>query len=181
MREDPYPNEYRVLVPSNVSLRPNEHPEMMAKDITTRITEAISEQGYDFILANYANPDVIAHTGDYQASIKAVEIIDEQLGQIADAALAHEAILLITSDHGNVERLFDPKTGMPETQHDPNPVPFHLIVKEYERKKTAAEIRDAEHSSIGILADVAPTILHIMGIPKPKEMTGQSLLRLLLS
>lgn len=180
MREEPFKNEYRILIPSRSIIRQDEHPEMMANEVTTRVIESISEDVFDFILINYANPDIIAHTGNYEACLRAVKIIDEQIGKIVKATLEHDDILIITSDHGNIERVFDPLTGLPETQHDPNPVPIYLVAKEFMRSRTEAEIRRAEKESIGILADVAPTILELMAISKPKEMTGQSLLKFLL-
>ncbi len=92
----------------------------------------------------------------------------------------NNAILIITSDHGNIERVIDPQTGELETQHDSNPVPIYLIAKKFEKKKSSEEIKTSEKSTIGILADVAPTILELMNLPKPKEMTGQSLLKYLI-
>jgi len=181
MREEPFKNEYRILIPSRAIARQDEHPEMMAYEITQRVVESISEGVFDFILINYANPDIIAHTGNYEACLQVVKIIDEQIDKLVKTALEYNAILIITSDHGNIERLFDPLTGLPETQHDPNPVPIYLVAKEFRRPRNEVEIQKAEKESIGILADVAPTILELMGIPKPKEMTGQSLLRLLIS
>ncbi|MDP3015342.1 MAG: 2,3-bisphosphoglycerate-independent phosphoglycerate mutase [bacterium] len=179
MREEPFKNEYRILIPSKTIIRQDEHPEMMANEITTRIIESIGESAFDFILANYANPDMIAHTGNYEACIKAVEIIDEQIGKITKAILESNAVLIITSDHGNMERVFNPLTGEPETQHDPNPVPIYLVAKEYMRPRTGIEIRQSERESVGVLADITPTVLELLGIPKPKEMTGRSLLSFL--
>ena len=180
LREPPYSNEYRVLIPSKMVLRQEEDPAMRANEITNRAIEAIGENAFDFILINYANSDMIAHTGNYEAGLKAVQIIDEQLEKISKASLEQNAVLIITSDHGNLERMFDPLTGMPETQHDPNPVPIYLIAKEFEKQKSEAEAREAERITVGLLSDVAPTILELMGIPQPKEMTGQSLLKFLL-
>ena len=143
--------------------------------------KAIEEGIYDFVLINYANPDMIAHTGNYQATLQAVKIVDEHLGKILRATLEHNAVLIITSDHGNAERMFDPSTGMPETKHDVNLVPIYLAGKEFENQKSDEEIRRSEKETIGVLADIAPTILELMKIKKPKEMTGQSLLKSLLS
>ncbi len=180
MREKPFKNEYRVLIPSKAVIHQEEHPEMMALEITTRVIESIAENAFDFILVNYANSDIIAHTGNYEACIQVVKIIDEQISKIVKAVIEHNAILLITADHGNIERLFDPLTGLPETQHDPNPVPIYLVAKEFQKVKTKEEVDFSEKNNVGILADVAPTILELMGLPKPKEMTGQSLLRFLI-
>lgn len=180
MKEEPFENEYRVLIPSKTIVRQEEYPEMMANEITTRLIEAIEQGGFDFILANYANADMIAHTGDYNACLKAVKIIDEQIGKITKSILESNAVLIITSDHGNMERVFDPLTGEPETRHNSSPVPIYLVAKEFIRQKLMDEIQQSESMAIGVLADVAPTILELMNIPKPKEMTAQSLLKFLL-
>ena len=179
-KELPYPNEYRMLIPSRSEVRHDNHPEMMAIEIASRIIEAIEEGSYDFILANFANPDMIAHTGNYKATVKAIEIVDEQIGKIMKSLFERNGILMITSDHGNAERMFNPMTGEPETQHDLNTVPIHLAAKEYWHPKNESEINQAEKTTIGILADAAPTILELIKIPKPEEMTGQSLLKFLL-
>ena len=177
-KEEPFKNEYRVLIPSPPTIRPEEHPEMMAEEITNRLLQAIDEQSYDFILVNYANADVIAHTGNFEAAVKAVKIIDEQIGKIAEAILKNNGVLIITADHGNIERMINPQTGEPETQHDLSPVPIYLVAKEFKNKKDKA--RRKEKTPVGILADIAPTILELMNIPEPKEMTGQSLLKFLI-
>ncbi|PIY59418.1 2,3-bisphosphoglycerate-independent phosphoglycerate mutase [Candidatus Wolfebacteria bacterium CG_4_10_14_0_8_um_filter_37_11] len=181
--ETPFNNEYRVLIPSRGDIRHDEHPEMMASEITQRIMAAIEEQSYDFILANYANADIIAHTGNYDAAIQAVKIIDEQIGKIMATAFEQNTIIIITSDHGNVEIMFDPKTGAIETKHDASPVPFYLVAKQFKlpQPKSPMEILKSERVSAGVLADIAPTILELMQIPKPKEMTGQSLLNYLIT
>lgn len=180
LREEPFQNEYRVLIPSLPISRPEEKPEMRAAEITNRLVESISEGVFDLILANFANPDMIAHTGNYKASLEAVRVIDEQIGKIFETCLKSNAFLIITSDHGNIERVFNPQTGLPETHHDPNPVPIYLVAKEFQREKTENEVKESEQRGIGILADVAPTILELVSIPKPKEMTGQSLLKSLI-
>lgn len=178
--EPPFQNEYRVLIPSKSVIHHDEHPEMMANEITGRVIQAIEERTYDFIMANYANPDTIAHTGNYEACVKAVKIIDEQIGKITKAVLGqNNTALIITSDHGNVERLFDPQTGQIETQHDASPVPIHLVAREFQKLKNESDIKIAERETIGILSDIAPTILDLMRISKPKEMTGESLVKLL--
>lgn len=179
LREEPFKNEYRALIPSKIIWHQEEHPEMMAPEITIRAVESIGENIFDFILINYANPDIIAHTGNYDACLKAVKVIDEQINKIVKSALEHNDFLIITSDHGNIERVIYSETGRPETQHNISPVPIYLVAKEFQRSKTEAEIRRSEKENVGILADVAPTILELMDIDKPKEMTGQSLLRFL--
>ncbi|MBI3638535.1 2,3-bisphosphoglycerate-independent phosphoglycerate mutase [Candidatus Wolfebacteria bacterium] len=181
LREEPFRGEFRALVPSKSAMRPDDHPEMMAPEIANRVISAIGEGAYDFILANFANPDMIAHTGNYDACIQAVKVIDKEIERIVEACIKANAFLIITSDHGNMEKVFDSVTGVPQTKHDPNPVPIYLIAKEFARQKSEEEIRRAERKNIGMLADIAPTILEIMKIPQPKEMTGRSLLSLLVN
>ena len=177
-REKPYPNEFRVLIPSKNVEHYEDNPEMMASAITERAILALKEKKFDFILINYANTDIIAHTGNYDATIKAVKKIDEEIGKLARVALNEDAVLFITSDHGNAECVLNIQTGEPETKHNASPVPLYLV-----GKKFALSSKKAPYSRlqpIGFLSDVAPTILEIMGIEKPREMTGQSLLKQLL-
>ncbi len=172
--EPPYPSEFRVLVPSQHTLHADEHPEMMAKQITDRLVQAIEGRSFDFILVNYANGDTIGHTGNYVAALDAVRSVDESIGRVVEATLASDSILVITADHGNIEEVIDPMTGLSETQHDANPVPFHLVANEFRGRGFAGggNLREAG----GMLSDVAPTILALMGIPHPPQMTGRNLL-----
>lgn len=174
-REPPFKNEYRILVPSISTPRPEEHPEMMASAITDRLIEAVQNSAFDFVLVNYSNPDTIAHTSNYQAALKAVETIDREIGRLLKVAVNPQTALLITSDHGNLEEMISPVTGLPESQHDPNPVPLYLVAPEFRGRKFP-NWENTENETMGTLADVAPTILEIMNIPQPKEMTGRSLL-----
>jgi 2,3-bisphosphoglycerate-independent phosphoglycerate mutase len=178
-REPPFKNEYRVLIPSRSAAHTDDFPEMMAPEITARAVSAIGENAYDFILINYANPDIIAHTGNFDATVRAVKTVDIQLAELIKSIYAVGGILLVTSDHGNAERLLNPQTGTPETKHDTSPVPIYLIAPEMERLRDDFDINTAERESIGVLSDVAPTILEIMQLPKPPEMTGVSFLNLL--
>lgn len=178
LREKPYSNEYRVLIPSKNVAHHEEHPEMMASAITDRVIVALNEGGFDFILVNYANPDIIAHTGDFDATVKAVRVIDYEMERLINATLAQNHVLVITSDHGNAETLISTQTGQPETKHDANPVPFYLVAKEFQKQNIYP--KPSRPPVIGLLSDVAPTILALMGIQKPKEMTGQSLLEQLI-
>jgi 2,3-bisphosphoglycerate-independent phosphoglycerate mutase len=175
-KELPFPNEYRVLMPSQIGFKYDEHPEMRAEEITQRLVEAIEEKTYDFILTNYANGDIIAHTGNFQATVEAIKIVDDQIGKIRKSVLDNNAILIITSDHGNAERLVNPETGEPETKHDVSPVPIYLVANEFKKTVMPAQIRASERNPIGVLADLTPTILELMKIKKPVEMTGQSLM-----
>lgn len=173
--ESPFKNEYRVFVPSIKTTHVEDRPEMMAKPIADRVIETLETNAFDFVLVNFANPDTIAHTGNYEAALEAVRVIDRELGRVLKVALKNNAIMIVTSDHGNVEQLANPLTGLPETQHDPNPVPFYLIMPEFRNRKFA-NWRTLKTETTGVLSDVAPTILELMGIPKSPEMTGQSLI-----
>ena len=176
-RKEPFPNEYRVLVPSLNVPRYDQFPEMMAKTVTDRAVNAIGENIYDFILINYANADIMGHSGNYEAAMETIRVIDREINRLVKATLAQpDAVMIITSDHGNIERMLDPLTGLIETKHDPNPVPFYLVGKKFERIKSEAEIQKAEIKNLGTLADVAPTILNLLGLPQPKEMNGNNLL-----
>lgn len=174
--ETQFRNEYRVLIPSEPIPHPDEHPRMMATAITDRLIAALDERVYDFILVNYANGDTIAHSGNYHATEEAIRAVDAELARVWKAADQAGAIVMITSDHGNAEELIDPMTGRPETQHDPSPVPFHLLMSEFKGRQFP-NAGNLSGETLGILSDVAPTILEIMGIRKPDEMTGESLLK----
>ena len=174
--EPPFKNEYRVLVPSEPLPHPDVHPQMMAVSIADRLIESVQSQTFDFILVNFANGDTIAHSGNYDACLEAVREIDRELGRIMKTAFGAQSVIMITSDHGNMEEVIDQNTGRIETQHDPNPVPFYLIAPEFKgRKFSNQETRGTE--TAGILSDVAPTILELMGVAKPDDMTGESLLK----
>jgi 2,3-bisphosphoglycerate-independent phosphoglycerate mutase len=138
---------------------------MSAPELTDKIVAAIDSGKYDLIVLNYANPDMVGHTGSLSAAIKAVETVDAALGRIADAIGRAGGALLVTADHGNCELMRDPETGGPHTSHTTNPVPLFLL------GGGAAMLAD------GRLADLAPTMLALMELPQPKEMSGRSLLR----
>lgn len=177
--EKPFPNEDRALVPSTVTPYFDDEPEMKAPEICARMIESLD--GYDFIIANFANADMVGHTGNFQAAVKAVEVLDENIGKLKDAILAKHGVLIITGDHGNAEQKINPISGEPITEHTTNPVPFYLVGETYRRKEktTPEEIAAKKRETGGILADIAPTILEIMRLAKPEEMTGKSLLGLL--
>jgi 2,3-bisphosphoglycerate-independent phosphoglycerate mutase len=164
--ERPYPGQDSILVPSPKVATYDLQPEMSAPELTDKAVAAIDSGKYDLIVLNYANPDMVGHTGSLSAAIKAVETVDTGLGKIADAVLRQHGALLATADHGNCELMRDPVTGGPHTAHTTNPVPVVLVSDE------KAPLRE------GRLADIAPTLLELMGLPKPAEMTGTSLLRL---
>ena len=139
-------------------------PEMSAYEVTEKVIEQIKAQNYDCIILNFANPDMVGHTGNLDAAVKAIETIDECVGKIVKAVEDVKGVILITADHGNAEQMIDYKTGEPHTAHTANPVPLILIGMEDVKLKS------------GKLADLAPTMLDIMGIEKPEEMTGESLI-----
>jgi 2,3-bisphosphoglycerate-independent phosphoglycerate mutase len=163
-REDPYPGEDRIMVPSPKVATYDLQPEMSAPELTHKALEAIRSGKYDLIVLNYANPDMVGHTGILSAAIKAVETVDAGVGELAGAIKDAGGALLVTADHGNCELMRDPETGGPHTAHTTNPVPLLLI--------GAGEASLAE----GRLSDLAPTLLELMNLPKPSEMTGASLL-----
>lgn len=179
MAEEPFKNEYRALIPSLNIAHPEERPELMAAAVTDRVVEAIQNQSFDFVLVNYSNPDTIAHTGNYDACLEAVKVIDGELGRILKASEGTPTVLLITSDHGNMEEVMNPSTGEPETQHDANPVPLYLVATEFKGRKFS-NWQNIRNQTGGILSDVAPTILELLEVSKPADMTGQSLLSNLL-
>ena len=172
--EPPFPGEYRTLIPSNANLHPEEHPEMMAKAVTDRLIEAVRGHGFDFILVNYANPDTIAHTADFNAAVAAINVIDTEIARIVATADA-DTTLIITSDHGNIEKMINERTGEPESSHDASPVPLYLVGAPF-KGRHFVNGDNLAGEMLGSLADVAPTILELMDIPKPEDMSGSSLL-----
>ena len=166
-REAPFPGEDRLLVPSPKVATYDLKPEMSAPELTREAVERIQSGVYDVVIMNYANADMVGHTGVIEAAIKAVEAVDDGVGQVVDAALAKGGAILITADHGNAEQLIEYDTGKPLTAHTTNPVPFYFVVPQWPN----AILR---HD--GILADVAPTMLQLLGIEQPQTMTGRSLI-----
>ena len=166
-REEPYEGEERILIPSPKVATYDLQPEMSAPEVTDRIVEAIEQQRYDVIVVNYANGDMVGHTGVFEAAVKAVECLDTCMGRIVEALDKVGGEALITADHGNVEQMEDESTGQAHTAHTCEPVPFVYVGK---RKLS---IREG-----GVLADVAPTMLTLMGLEQPAEMTGRSIVNL---
>ena len=165
-KEEPYENEDRILVPSPKEVPTYDlKPEMSCYTVTEKLTEAIRSGKYDLVVANFANPDMVGHTGVLPAAIKAIEVVDECMGKVVDAVESMHGNLFILADHGNADIMIDEKTGEPYTAHTTNPVPFILVSDEKHKLREG-----------GCLADVAPTLLELMEIPQPKEMTGKSLL-----
>jgi 2,3-bisphosphoglycerate-independent phosphoglycerate mutase len=163
--ETPFPKEDRVLVPSPKVATYDLQPEMSAPELTERVVGAIGSGKYDLIVLNYANPDMVGHTGSLDAAIRACEAVDAGLGRVVDAIRAVGGALLVTADHGNCEMMRDPITGGPHTAHTTNPVPF-LIVGD----GLTGPLRHG-----GALCDVGPTVLRMLGVEPPKEMTGRDL------
>ena len=162
--EKQYPGEDRILVPSPKVETYDMQPEMSAIEVTDKVIQAIKSEKYDSIILNFANPDMVGHTGSIDATIKAIETIDGCVQKIVETVKEQDGVLLIIADHGNAEQMIDYKTGEPHTAHTTNPVPIILVGKDGVRLKE------------GKLADIAPTMLEIMGLPKPEEMTGESLI-----
>jgi 2,3-bisphosphoglycerate-independent phosphoglycerate mutase len=166
--EQVYPGEDRILVPSPKVATYDLQPEMSAPEVTDRLVEAIGSGKYDLIVVNYANGDMVGHTGILSAAIRAVETIDNSLGRLEAAIKAAGGCMLVTADHGNCEMMTDPQSGQPYTQHTVGEVPVLLV----NPPAGIAALSD------GRLADVAPTLLGLMGLPQPRAMTGRSLLQL---
>ncbi len=162
-REAPFPGEDRIMVPSPKVATYDLQPEMSAEELSDKAVAAIDSGRYDLIILNFANPDMVGHTGSLKAAISAVETVDAGLGRIADAVCRQGGVLLVTADHGNCEMMRDPQTGGPHTAHTTNPVPLLLVGRE------GVSLRD------GRLADLAPTLLGLMELPVPTEMMGRSL------
>ncbi len=161
-----FKNEERKLVNSPKVATYDLQPEMSAYEVTEGVLDALEEDKYDVIILNYANPDMVGHTGDYKAAKKAVEVVDECVGRVVEKVLELDGVLMITADHGNVDLMEDPVTHIPFTAHTTNDVPFILISNKY-KESTVVD---------GKLADLAPTMLSILGIEIPKEMTGNILI-----
>lgn len=177
-RQEPFPNEDHVMIPSSNVRNFADEPRMKAKEITDRVVKEMKNNTYDFYVVNLANPDMIGHTGSYDATVEACAFVDVCTRRLEEAALANGGSLLITADHGNAEELTNPGTGDREKDHTTNPVPMFYVASDVRRRTPKSEqaIIDIFSSPIGVLADIAPTCLDIMGIEKPASMTGISLL-----
>jgi len=170
-QEKPFPGEDRILVHSPNVATYDLKPEMSADEITQKLIKKIDK--YDFIVCNFANADMVGHTGSIKATIRACEKIDELIGKIVDETIKQKVVTIITADHGNAEQMLNPNTGESFTEHTTNPVPFILVANDPNLERPLRE-SGSQHGLI--LSDIAPTIIDILGLKKPKEMSGQSLL-----
>jgi 2,3-bisphosphoglycerate-independent phosphoglycerate mutase len=164
--EREYPHERRLLIPSPKVATYDLAPEMSAFKLTDKILRAIEEGETDAFIVNFANPDMVGHTGNLEKTIEAVQYVDTCLGWIMRAMRTARGRILITADHGNCEQMIDPTTGQPHTAHTTNLVPFHLI----DEASVGLKLREG-----GALEDVAPTMLGLLGLDQPAEMTGRDL------
>lgn len=175
--EKPFVGEEHVMVPSPRISSYDKKPEMSSYEITKKVISSVNQGDYMFVLVNYASPDMVAHTGNLSATIKAIEVVDECLGKIAESVLSRNGVLLITADHGNAEELIKLRSGEIDKEHSSSPVPFLIIGNEWLWQGRLINKNELYAStSVGVLADVAPTILTLLNLPIPNEMTGKSLI-----
>ncbi|MFA6409954.1 MAG: 2,3-bisphosphoglycerate-independent phosphoglycerate mutase [Candidatus Buchananbacteria bacterium] len=180
-KEDEFQGENRILVPSPSVPSYDQKPEMSAFELNAKLLGAIKEAKHDFIVVNYANPDMVAHTGVINATIKGIETVDKCLGELVNLVLAQQGVCLITADHGNAEELINLQTGEVDKEHSTNPVPFIAVGSRWEGQSMAAGLDNAGGdlsivTPSGMLADISPTILKILEINQPEEMTGSPLI-----
>jgi 2,3-bisphosphoglycerate-independent phosphoglycerate mutase len=165
--EKKFPGEDRILIPSPKDVATYDlKPEMSARQVTEALVKQLRDQTFDMVIANYANADMVGHSGNFDAAVKACEVVDECIGKVVDAALSGRGRVIITADHGNIEQMIDYDTGMMHTAHTTNPVPLILVDEEHRRSRLNA----------GTASDIAPTMLRLLGLRQPKEMTGRSLI-----
>jgi 2,3-bisphosphoglycerate-independent phosphoglycerate mutase len=167
-REDPFPGEDRIIIPSPPVATYDQKPEMSSLELTQTLVERIQTNIYDFIVVNYANPDMVAHTGNLQAAIKAIQVTDDNIRRVTDAVLGLNGAVVVTADHGNVEEMINLENGAVDTEHSTNPVPLFVIHQKLQGRTS--------QTTRGILADVAPTVLKLLDLPKPTTMSGQSVI-----
>jgi len=172
-REEPYENEIWHILPSETDRDYGKHPRMKATEVASFIEKALKNSKYDFIVANFANADMVGHTGNLEAAKQAIEEVDTCLKQILQAGQDVNASFIITADHGNAEEMVNPQTGETLTEHTTNPVPCWIVTPDNKSPQASTDFNYTQ--SKGILSDVAPTVLSLMNIKKPPEMTGQTL------
>ncbi|MEK7203711.1 MAG: 2,3-bisphosphoglycerate-independent phosphoglycerate mutase [Patescibacteria group bacterium] len=177
LREEKFEGETDVLIPSSSDYL--DKPEMRVKEITQKILEELDSVSHEFVVANFANPDILSHSGNLGITTKGIEVVDEMISRIYETAKAKEVTILITSDHGNAENMTYIQSGEKETRHNSNPVPLFLVSDNFKKEKIEKEQILEEKEARGMLQDIAPTILNLMEIEKPPEMTGVSLIQLI--
>ena len=175
LEEKPVHNEKRLIIPSLPATQYENQPEMKTQEIADELLSALAQNSYDFLLTNFANADIIGHSGNFKNAVQAIEFIDATLKKLYEFIIKKDGVMIITSDHGNAEQMIDPLTGNIETEHNANPVPLYLIARDLKRK-TVNDVAKIKTNVQGFLSDIAPTILDIMRIEQPNEMTGKSLL-----
>jgi 2,3-bisphosphoglycerate-independent phosphoglycerate mutase len=176
--EIPLPGEEQLVVASPKVKSYDQVPEMSAGETTELLIKRIFTGHYSFLVINYANPDMVGHTGNFDATVKAIEFVDRKVNEVVKATLSIGGAVIITADHGNCETKVDLLTHESSKEHTTNPVPLLLIANEFKMAPKSAEVMLQEQiNPTGVLADVAPTILDLLGLPAPKEMTGISLRR----
>ena len=175
-KESAFPGEDRALVSSPHVSSYDQKPAMSSRGIKEKVVQGILSGQYQLIVANFANADMVGHTGNLKATVQAVESIDNCLKEVVEASLDKGGVAIITADHGNAEEVMNAQTGEINKEHSNNPVPFVLIGKNWEGQSILSSRDLSVLHPMGILADVSPTILKIMGIEKPAEMTGRSLI-----
>lgn len=176
--EKPHLNEEWELIPSPRVSSYDQKPEMSAKKVTEKVVLAVNSDKYDFIVVNFANPDMVGHTGKIEPTIEALEFLDQMLEKIVETTLKKNGTVILTADHGNADDLVSLRTGGMDKEHSSNPVPFVLINKDWQQQEKVEE-EEVDLSLIepsGVLADVAPTILKLLDVPQPKEMNGNPLI-----
>lgn len=177
--EDPFLGEERIVIKSLPVTHFDEEPQMRAREITQTALEKLD--AFDVIIANLANADMIGHSGNFQAAVQAIEVIDESLNLLVQAVCARDGVMIVTADHGNIELKRSLVSGEKITEHSLNPVPLYIIGERFRRRAplSSEEILQRKSETSGILTDVAPTIIELLGLKKPAEMTGKSLLNIL--
>ncbi|MDP3999110.1 MAG: 2,3-bisphosphoglycerate-independent phosphoglycerate mutase [bacterium] len=177
--EEPFAGEERVIIPSKEVKSYDTAPEMSAKEILAKTSEILTQKKFDFLVVNFANGDMVGHTGNFEAGVKAVETLDEAVGKLVKEILVMNGVALITADHGNVEEMVNLETNEIDKEHSTNPVPVWLITPENRQEQPFPPLVSVIPQ--GLLGDVSPTILELMGVPQPADMSGTSLLNLMSS
>jgi len=170
-REEPFPGEERILIPSPKVATYDLQPEMSGREIAAAVSDAMARRDFGLVVVNFANCDMVGHTGVMAAAVKAVEVVDECVGQVLAATDRRDGVAIVTADHGNAEQMIDYTTGEPFTAHTTNPVPFMLVAP-----AQFPALRGAGLRSDSSLADVAPTVLDALGMQKPQAMTGRTII-----